>query len=111
MRKVQGCCDPVVLPVKGIQLPREKLSRDPAEGFIPGYKRCWSLLVAGPSPLPCRGNFFKEEDEVVLHRSLAFPDKPGEFLVGRNGIHVPLCNVQADDDAGDVSNRIPDAVI
>ena len=54
--------------------------------------------------------FLKEEDEVVLHCSLAFPEQPGEFLVGRNGIHVPLCNVQADHDAGDVSNCIPDAV-
>jgi hypothetical protein len=54
--------------------------------------------------------FLKEEDEVVLDRSLTFPEQPGEFLVGRNGIHVPLCNVQADDDAGDVANCIPDAV-
>jgi hypothetical protein len=55
--------------------------------------------------------FLKEEDEVVLDRSLTFPEQPGEFLVGRNGIHVPLCNVQADDDAGDVANCIPNAVI
>ena len=57
------------------------------------------------------GEISEEEDEVIQHRSLAFPEQPGEFFMGRYGIHVPLCNVQADDDAGDVSYRITDAVI
>lgn len=109
MRKVQGCCDPAALTVKALQLSREKYTPDPAEGFslikkIPVTSFCMSLFTTV-------GNFFNEEDDFVLYYSPAFPEQPGEFLMVRNGIHVPLRNVQADDNAGDISDRIPDAVI
>ena len=83
----------------------------PLKGLSLVKKDAGHFLLQVTPHYRAREIFLKEEDEVVLHRSLAFPEQPGEFLVGRNGIHVPLCNVQADDDAGDVSNRIPDAVI
>jgi hypothetical protein len=47
----------------------------------------------------------------ILHLLLAFPEQPGEFLMGRYGIHVPLCTIQADNDAGDISSRTTDTVI
>ena len=57
------------------------------------------------------GKIQHDEDMGILHRLLAFPEQPGEFLMGRYGIHVPLCTIQADNDASDISNRITDAVI
>jgi len=57
------------------------------------------------------GKIQHDEDRGILHRSLTFPEQPGEFLMGRYGVHVPLCNIQADDDTGDISYRITDTVI
>jgi hypothetical protein len=57
------------------------------------------------------GKLKNDEDMGILHRLLAFPEEPGEFLMGRYGIHVPLFNILADNDAGDISSRTTDTVI